>query len=208
MKSILLATALIATSAPAATLYTEAVSGEVSDDFSNPTEILLTTGTNTLVFTIGGGAIIGGAPNGTGGATNGSDADFFELIIPFSTSIDSIVVRESEGGIHFFAAEFGPGFSFRPVNSSSSDFFANLDAATTFRRGTELVNFIGDPRLPLDVSRDISLLFQETGIERSSVTIDVHVVPEPETMILIVLATSLSACRRHRRPNSRADERI
>lgn len=192
---------MLLANAPGATLFLEAVSGEVSDDYRHPTEIVLMPGINTLVFTIGGGPVAGGAPDGSGGATNGSDADFFELIIPFRSSIDSIRVRESEGGIHYFAAEFGPGFSFQPIASSTSDFFGALDASTTFRRGTELVNFIGDPRLPLDVSRDISLLFQENGLERSMVTVDINLIPEPGTWMLGLLGFAWLALRRRRIQN-------
>jgi|MDTC01.3.fsa_nt_gb hypothetical protein len=83
--------------------------------------------------------------------------------------------------------------------SNTSDFATALDTATELRWDTEQVNFIRDLRPPLDVSQDISRLFQETGIEGSSVTIDVQVVPEFSTRLLAVPGFSLLPGQQRRR---------
>lgn len=184
--------------ASANVMWIESALGEFSDDFSNPTEVVLVPGITTLEFTIGGPPVSGGAPNGNGGATNGSDADFFELLIPPGTEVTSIFVETSTGGPHFFAAEFGSGFSAQPVDDPASVFATSLDGYFVFGPNTDLAPFIGDPRFPLDISTDISLLFQETGGTFGDVRVNVTTTPEPTRAILLAMGLVVLLVRRRR----------
>lgn len=184
-KTIIALSLLAFSTAQGATILSEAVDGDFSDDHLNPTNFPLEVGVNSLSLTIGGGPIDGG------GATNGSDADIVLFNLPAGGSISSILVTLSEGGAHFFGAEFGDAFTLEPASSTA--FADSLDAQAIFSQGDDLVNtFLVDP------TQDFVALFQETANPRNAVTVDVTVVPEPSSTLLTLGAIVIGLGRRRR----------
>lgn len=171
--------------ASAATVLTENDFGDFSDNHQVPTVFSLQPGVNTLSFVIGGGPVQGG------GATNGSDADIVLFQLPPASTLTSLLVSTSEGGRHFFAAEFGNQFSVRPADSDA--FENSLDAQFVFGQGSELVL-----RFQEDPTENFVALFQETGATRDAVTIQATLVPEPSTGMLMIIG-SLPFIRRRRK---------
>ncbi len=201
-KSLMLALLVASNShLSAVTVFNELDLGEFSDDFSNPTRIDVSNGVTTLDFSIGGGPRMGMAPNGTGGATDGSDADFFLIDLDPGQEITSIFVRSSEGGAHFFGAERGTQFSAQPDEDSTGEFASNLNAAFVFFPGVELLNFF-DTDIPFEdfeLAEDVSFLFQdndEPGFV--NVVIEITVVPEPTVLSSLGLCAALLVMRRRR----------
>ena len=182
-------------------VFNELDLGEFSDDFSNPTLIDVENGVTTLDFSIGGGPRVGMAPNGTGGATDGSDADFFLIDLDPGQEITSIFVRASEGGAHFFGAQRGTQFSAQPDEDSTGEFASNLNAAFVFFTGVELLNFF-DVTIPLEdfeLAEDVSFLFQDNDeLGFVNVVIDITVVPEPTVLSSLALCAGLLITRRRR----------
>jgi len=169
--------------------------GEFSDDFANPTPFALMIGSNILEFTIGGGGSL------MGGATNGSDADILAFQLPTGATLTSIRAVTT-AGMHFFGAQFGSSFSFAPDADPNGQFVNALDGQRIFSAGStfteELTQDIFNQADSLgEVSQDFVALFQETAPGRASVTLEITVVPEPSSALLLLLG-AFSLLRRKR----------
>jgi len=110
--------------------------------------------------------------------------------VPAGSQVTGILVTESEGGSHFFGAQFGDSFSQQPENSVS--FQNSLAAFMTFSASPLTSQFIGPgnfggQRFATGPTSNFTGLFQETGTERSQVTLEVTLVPEPSSALLCFL---------------------
>ncbi|MEM9753684.1 MAG: hypothetical protein AAF916_09910 [Planctomycetota bacterium] len=90
----------LSASAHAAVVYDESADGDLSGAFASPTVITLGLGANTIIGQMG--------ENGNTGATDGSDADYFQFTLAPGEVADSFVVdaftpSQSIGGGSFLA---------------------------------------------------------------------------------------------------------
>ncbi len=183
IASLLLAAVL---PAQAAVVYHEAIDGDLSGAFASPTNIILTTGANTIIATMGN--------NGNTGATNGRDADYFRIsLLPghFLTSftLDSYTFAPTNPGISF--AAYVAAASFTGQTEEDIDGTAFINAAS----GEILDDFTSTPN-PLGPGT-YSFWFQETSATVVDYQITLHVIPEPCTTVLATLGF-LMAARRQR----------
>lgn len=89
LKSLFLSLSLpaaIMTSGTVQASFDESLAGDLSGDFLNPTAINFNLGSNIISGSVGGSA------NGGGGATNGSDADYFSFSLAANQTLNAIRV--------------------------------------------------------------------------------------------------------------------
>ena len=160
----------------------ERLIGDLSSDIANPTPFTLRFGPNRLIANSGGSA--------TGGATNGSDAEFLTVIVPTGLVLEALIVesRVGPGSASFIGWNSGATLA----GQSSSDIF---DGAL-FRDG---VNLFGGPSASaLDASLGVNRLEAGTyafWIQETSGPVDYtlnfsvfpEVIPEPSTALLLGL---------------------
>jgi len=91
----------------AATVYDEAVNGDLSNNGPTPTSIALLTGSNQIFGTTGRAAAI--------------DRDYFTVTIPTGLSLTSLTLLpgSSSGGISFIGIEAGSVFNVPPTASDA-----------------------------------------------------------------------------------------
>lgn len=174
----LLVLALVAPGAQAASID-ESVDGDISSLINAPTVLNLDLGSNLVTAN-------SGSQGTTGGATNGSDAEFLTIVVGAGLVLDSLTVisRVGPGIQSFIGWNVGAALS----GQSSGDLF---DGAL-FRSGTEL--FSGASASFTDQSLGVDLLgpgtyafwIQETA-GAVDYTLDFNVVPEPGTGLLVAM---------------------
>lgn len=148
---------------------------DISDDQNNPTAFDLTLGTNLLIASTGGG---------TGGATNGSDAEFIGVTVPAGMTLESITLNAYD---HIF-----------PTNRA---FVAYESGSTTLQApiADYLDGTAPEPNNVLfgtsDLGGDIftglgagpfAFWIQETNPNPASYEMSFHVVPEPAGWLMVL----------------------
>ncbi|MEM9446664.1 MAG: PEP-CTERM sorting domain-containing protein [Verrucomicrobiota bacterium] len=170
---IALYTCLISSHSQAAVIYSELVSGDLSGTPSSPELLVVGPGINTIIGSVG--------ENGDTGATDGSDADYFTLTIPFGLSINTITIDNyftapnPAGRGSFLAYKAGVGFSGQERE--------DIDARSLFDSST--VNLLTDLGLTSLEAGSHSFWIQETDPTVVDYTISYEAVPEPSTYFLI-----------------------
>ncbi|MBC7772255.1 MAG: hypothetical protein H7210_07165 [Pyrinomonadaceae bacterium] len=106
---VLMAGAMLASSAQAAVIYTESAQGDLSNDRLNPTSFNLAAGENQLLGVFTG-------EDGMGGY----DIDYYSITIPAGMFLQQIVHQEfiSTDSAGFMAIEQGPVFSTAPADAT------------------------------------------------------------------------------------------
>lgn len=165
--------ALISTSASAT--HTESTDGELSDVFSAPTLIALSSGSNTITGTIGN--------NGNTGATNGSDADYFSFNLTSNQTLTEINILSFVGSnnVSFFGYVEDSAFAGQGFNDIDGSDLINGSS------GNVITSLIGGPI----TDTTISFWLQETAdtIVDYQIEFVVQEVPVPPAFLLF--ATSI-----------------
>jgi len=185
--------ACCAAGAQAATVWDEAVNGDLSGDGSVPTRLATAIGSN-VVF----------------GITGGPDYDIFSIDVPLGAVLSGVVLQPGStvaGGVSFIALEAGGQFTL-PLPLSAA---AGLLGWTHYDQGLIGVNLLpsfGVPRAgssgfsgPLP-SGSYTFLVQDTsGAPNYGFDLQISAVPEPGAMStgLLALGMAFGAARTRRR---------
>ena len=189
IASLILTFAMFFVGAPAVAQlnFNETTDGELSDDLSNPDELVFGIGVNTIAGNVG-------STNGTG-STVGTDADFFTFSLAPGQSVDSISIARTGGGFQSFIG-YVAGTSF--PGASTGDLGAgDLDGNTLFSDGEALLpgGLLSSPL----TEGDHAFWIQETG-SPIDYAISFNVVPEPDSaMLLVGLGLGVAGLVRRRR---------
>lgn len=173
LKTIALSICFIIPQSKAAVIFNESTSGDLSGIPSNPELLVVGSGTNTIVGSVG--------ENGNTGASDASDADYFTLTIPFGLSIDSITIDNystspnPSGSGSFLGYKSGTGFA--------GQGFGDIDSWALFNSST--INLLADLGLSSLESGSHTFWIQETTSTVVDYTISYDAVPEPSTYILL-----------------------
>jgi hypothetical protein len=188
---------LIATAAPAATVWNEAVNGDLSSVPATPTPLNLSIGSNTISATM-----------------PGADLDFLSINVPAGTQLSNLLLTGYEGidEISFIAIATGAQFPASPVQTYDP---TGLLGYTHFGPG---VGNIGDDLLPLLSVADFgvpgfdiplpagsySFWIQQESPADTAYQLDFELtqVPEPATLLLTAFAAgclvAVTSTRRRR----------
>ena len=172
-----------------AAVYTEELSGDLSNSGSGPSLLNLTLGNNTI-----------------GATTLGGDQDYLRLSVPAGGAIQSLTLQTYSGndGIAFLGLQAGTTFTEHPDNPDPGGmlgyahfgtFAGNVgqDLLPSMRTAPGAQGFT----LPLTGS-DYTLWFQQLGAP-STYTFNAVVTPEPAGGVLVVALGGLLCGRRRRR---------
>jgi hypothetical protein len=165
-----------------ATTLDEGVIGDLSSDINAPTPFELTAGSNRVIANSGGSA--------TGGATNGTDAEFLTVIVPDGLILDQIVVVDRVGASERSFIGYNAG-----VSLPGQTEFDILDSAIFFSTSGNLLTKVLFPD-PLDES--LAFWIQETSGSVDYELNFIAVVPEPGTALLLGLGLSMIAALQRR----------
>ncbi|MEM8734856.1 MAG: PEP-CTERM sorting domain-containing protein [Planctomycetota bacterium] len=168
-------------------VYDESIDGDLSGAFSSPTLVDFSSGDNTIIGQAGS--------NGNGGATNGSDGDYFTFVIEANESLDSL----------FVGSRVGPGtrsfIGYVAATSFGGQGSGDIDGSHLFSDGDGniLDNLTGsnDPLGP----GNYSFWVQETanGNMDYQFTFNVSAVPEPSSALGSLMLVACGLLRRQRR---------
>jgi hypothetical protein len=130
--------ALLATAPAKATIYDEAVSGDLSNDKAAPTSLTLTAGSNSVI------GIVSGFDNGDG-------QDWVSFTIPtgfvMTSYVNSTYGSADEQG--FTGFQFGSSFSGDEFTAGSYAGYAHFGTGATNPDGTPPLSTVGVDLLPL-----------------------------------------------------------
>lgn len=187
------ATLLLAGAANAAVIYQESLDGDLSGAFASPTAVTLSSGVNSIIGQTGNNGN-GGAIGGTGTAVS-RDADYFTFSVTAGQVVNSISIASytfspSDPGVSFMGFRMAASFSGQGsgdidgqslFNASSGDIISGLTGSSTLGPG------------------DYSVWVQETSDNVVDYQLDINVVPEPSSALLVILGGCGFVLRRSRR---------
>lgn len=178
-------------------IYDETVDGDLSGSGTAPTPITLLLGLNTIVGSFGDSNVGGG-----GGATDGSDADYFT----FTLAPDQVVTAISTTRQGLDAPSFLGYANASTITGVSGSTEGNLDGGSLFDNGPLINDAVGGGlgipavNIPLNPGPSTFLL-QETarGAFDYSITFTVtSAVPEPSSATLLAGLTLCGFLQRRR----------
>jgi hypothetical protein len=178
-----LAVALGSSSAVGQLTYDESTDGDLSGDLGVPTELVFDVGLNTIT----GGA----GSTSSGGATNGSDADYFWFSLGAGETVDSIsTTRTGAGAQSFIGYVAGTAFA----GQTGPD----TDANTLFSDGESLLPG-GLLSAPLTAGNHAFWIQETSGEIDYSISFNVTAaVPEPSSAIALIGLGLIGFVRRRR----------
>jgi len=166
-----LALSLVSSDAFAQLSYDESVDGDLSGALGTPTQLIFDIGLNSITGDTGS--------TNSGGATNGSDADYFWFSLGAGESIDSISTTRSGPGSQSFIG-YVNDVSFG--GQSAGD----LDANTLFSDGQSLLPG-GLLAAPLTEGNHAFWIQETGGATDYSISFNViSAVPEPSSAIALI----------------------
>lgn len=189
----------LASSAFAATVYDEAVSGDLSNTGLSPTGVALSLGSNE-VFGATGSAVVGGVLV--------FDRDYFTVTVPAGFQLASLVQLPGTltSGLSFLGVEAGSQVTVSPTPADATGLlgWVHYSAATS---GADLLPIMGVPDFgstgfvpPLGPG-DYSFWIQELAVGRFPYGFDLEItrVPAPPTAIMAVAGFAMIAFALRRR---------
>lgn len=167
-------------------IFDEGASGDLSGNLASPTPLDVMIGDNTVIGQVG--------ENGNTGATDGSDADYFTVVIEMGELLTSINVDSRSGaGQSFFAYTTAAAFN----GQTGSD----IDGQVLFNNSSgEVLDNLTGGLTPLGPGT-YSFWVQETAsttVDYSFTLTVASAVPEPTSMMFGVLGCCGLVLRRKR----------
>lgn len=187
-KEFIVATVFVAGSIASASVYNESVDGDLSNDRFNPTLIDFDTGMNMVTMEV----VDSDQPNG--------DLDYFTFTLDAGESVDSIVVIDSSnpaGGFDaaaFVGLAFDSFFDFDPA-TFMGDGVEGFVITSPDQVGIEQISILSDGLSSLGPG-DYTFWVQQTGVDLTSVTLGVNVVPTPGALALLGMGGLMAGRRR------------
>lgn len=183
---VLFALLSAASSGWSATIYNEAVSGDLSNNGLTPTSLLLATGSNQILGTTGRGTAV--------------DRDYFTLSVPAGFVISQIVelAGTQAGGVSFFGIQAGAQITVPPTAATAD----GLLGWWHYESATSNTDILPDLRIPSLGSSGFSDLnsgtyafwVQDFTAGSYNYAFDLVVTPTPEpATVNTTLATVLTA---------------
>ena len=162
--------------------YDESTDGDLSGGFAAPTELSFDVGLNTIIGNAGSA--------NSGGATNGSDADYFWFSLGAGETVDEISTTRTGAGSQSFIG-YVAGTSFGGQTA------ADLDANTLFSDGETLLPG-GLLSAPLTEGNHAFWIQETSGPIDYSISFNVTAVPEPSSAIGLIGLGLIGFVRRRR----------
>lgn len=178
---LVVAALALAQAGRAATIHDESLNGDLSGNRLAPTALALALGTNSIL-----------------GATTSGDLEYFSVTVPASATFSSLLLAQftSADDVAFLAVQSGATFT-----ETTSPDVANLLGWTHFGSGglagsaltgTDILDELGagsgaigfTPPLP---SGTYTFWLQQTQAQQVSYRLDLVVVPEPTTALLLLM---------------------
>ncbi|MEM9660600.1 MAG: hypothetical protein AAF961_19720, partial [Planctomycetota bacterium] len=161
-----------------AVIHDETADGDLSGAFAAPAPLATSLGGNTIIGQIGA--------NGNTGASDGSDADYFQVVVPAGQLIDAITIDNYESTGIFGTASF-LGYSNEPITGQTGD---DIQRFLLFNSDSDNIVPIVPPS-PFGLSETGALgpgthrfWLQETGGGTVDYQLTINVVPEPSALAL------------------------
>ena len=177
-----LALAFCSSSAFGQLTYDESVDGDLSGALGSPTALSFGAGLNTITGDIGS--------TNSGGATDGTDADYFWFTVGAGQTVDSITTTRSGPGTQSFIG-YVAGTAF--AGQTAGD----IDANALFSDGESLLP--GElSATPLAAGNHAFWLQEIGGATDYSISFNVTAVPEPSSAITLIGLGLIGFVRRRR----------
>ena len=175
-------------------IHNETTDGELSDTGPAPTSLgVLGLGLSTIEGSLGG------VSDGSGGATNGNDADIFTFTVAAGQTVNAITTTRSDsnfGFIGYVNAATLPSFT------DNSSLGAAVESGNLFGSGPIVAAATGLDPIPTSLGAgDHTFILQETvtPVDFSISFNVVQAVPEPSSAALLGGLALLGCARRRRR---------
>jgi len=187
--SAALAACAIVSAAGAGVVYDETIDGDLSDDRFNPTDIATALGSNRARMSV----VDSNSPGG--------DRDYFTVSIGAGEFIDRIILDESSVGSSgidntaFIGLAFDDIFDFDPVNLTGPGLVGFVLTDDTLV-GTDILGALSGGLGSLGAG-DYTFWVQQTGVDETTVGLDIRVAPAPGAMALLAMG-ALGGVRRRR----------
>ena len=198
--SLVLLLSLVSLSAGAATVHDESVDGDLSSDPFAPTALSIGVGSNLVLGTM---------------QASGDTRDYFTFSIGADQALSSIFLRDytdvasSSPGDTGFAGIIAGTTSFIPNGATVSNFLGTNHVVPA-QVGTDILlalagaPFGGTGFTPPLGPGDYTFLIQQTGNELTAYSLDLILVPEPGTALLLMGGLAGLAAQRRRVHEGRA----
>jgi hypothetical protein len=174
--------------AHAATVWDEAIGGDLSSDGLAPTALTVSGGSNRVLGSVGNGG-------------SGIDRDYFSFLVPTGFVLDAIRLLDNtsvSGGASFIAIQAGPQLTVSPSGAGVE----NLLGFTHYGNdliGTDLLPTMAIKFTGVLPSGAYSVWVQETGGPASyGLDFSISAVPEPAVWGMLLAGLGLSALIRRR----------
>jgi len=147
---LLIAACSAACGVQAATVWNESVNGDLSSNGLSPTALIMSSGANTIIGTMGNGG-------------QGIDRDYFSFAVPDGSILSAIKLLNTttvSGSVSFIGIQAGPQLTVSPEGAGASNLLGYMHYGTDLIGSNLLTSLTTSGSLPSGI---YSVWVQETG---------------------------------------------